>query len=183
MRNRLRGLLFFALAFVGGSAAGYFLWVPLIDIPVDIGFPIVKPMFKNIAPYFHEHGVGYLTTALVLFLLHLPNTLVIAFVAAFTLKSISRRRLAFYSVFLWPMFVYLVYWIDVWKLNRGARRLGFPSDLGHLPTDVYVNYKAVLILLTYSLFAVIVIATYKFAKHLPHNPSLNRTREEEPRAG
>ena len=183
MRNRLWGLLVSALTFLGGSAAGYFLWVPLIDIPVETGFPIVKPLFENIGPYFHAHGAGYLTTALVLFLLHLPNTLVVSFVAAFTLKSISRRRLAFYSVFLWPLFMYLVYWIEVWRLKLGARRLGVPSDMEHLPTDVYINYKTVLILLTYSLFAVIVIATYKFARPSPHNPSLSRTRDKAPRAG
>lgn len=162
MRNTLRKVAIGLASLLGGGLVGYFLYAPFLAIPVESGAPILGPLLRPIHAHASNIGAEYVAPALAAFLLHLPNTVFLAGVSALALRTVPvAKRLAFYSVFLVPVFVYADYWFQVWRLTQAAERLGLQTSIDRLPTDLGIGFKVVLMLLTYGLFAVLVFCLLK----------------------
>lgn len=158
---------------LAGGAIGYFLWEPLISIPLEIGRALLLPLAKLIDPYLSSMGAGYVTTAIMAFSLNAPNTVFLSLLAVLVMKLLKHHRMLFYPVFLWPILVYTAYWIHVWRLKIGAQRLGLPSDMHRLPIDVAIPHEMIFIFLTYTLFSLIVVLVVRRLSRPKHNSSLH----------
>ena len=158
MHTKMRNLAIAVLSIVGGSAVGYFLWEPVLELPLERSLEVLWPFLSWVDGVFHNLGAWYVAQALALFLVGLPNTLALTLIAVLSLRAMVFRRLAFYSVFLYPLLIHAFYWFEVWRLKHGAQQRGLPSSIEQLPTNVHAGTYSVLILLTYGLFSLIVVA-------------------------
>lgn len=173
MPSRLPRLLRTLVALPIGVFLGYFvLQSPIINFPVE-DIQWLVPHLKSIDNYFYNMGAHYVVVAVLLSILAIPNVLLIAVIVAFSMKLIGRPRSVFYSTLVWPALIYLSYWIEVLRLKARAVMAGLPSDIDHLPTNVYFPARAVGMLLIYSLYVVVVILVYRRLSLTRKNPSLN----------
>lgn len=157
MRKQAINIALSCFAILAGGVIGYLLWVPLASIPIETGGPWLLPLVKVIDPYLSSMGADYVTTAIMVFSLNVPNTVLLSLLAVLAMRLLRRRRWLFYPVFAWPIVVYVAYWVNVWWLKFGAQRLGLPSALDRLPVDVMFPQKIVVIFLTYTLFSLLVL--------------------------
>lgn len=153
MQTLFRTLAIGLISIAGGGVVGYLLFVPIFVIPMDFGVSILHPMVRDIHQYFSSRGFDQVAGALAAFVLRLPNTIALTLASAVALRSLPiYRRMAIYSVFAFPMWVHLEYWLEVWLLKRGAAQLGLSTSIDQLPTNVHIEALATLIFLTYTFF-------------------------------
>jgi hypothetical protein len=168
LMHKFRRLLLAIFAVLAGAALGYLHYSPIVSLPLEPSVVWMAPYLKGVDAYFSSLGAQYVVVALVLFILAIPNIVVVALVVSGAMKLLRHPRTVFYFTFIWPALAYLAYWLDVLHLKSGAQRLGLPSDIEHLPTDPSFPGKAISFLLIYSLYTLLVVVIFRFmppAKH------------------
>jgi hypothetical protein len=156
---------------VVGLVIGYLLRDPIWRMPVEATMQFLSPILAPIHEFTSSRDARYLMLALVEFLVSLPNTLVISVLAAMLIEKFTFKRLAFYSVFLFPALMQVLHWLRIWRLDTGAGHLALPLDLA--TRHIYHQYlasEALLMLVTYTTFAAILltIRTRFRTLHLSH---------------
>lgn len=144
---------------------GYLLFFPLYSVPPSaIPAALVSPL-RAMDAHLLNAGAGFVSLPVILFVLNLPNTLLLSVATAVALaKSALRTRPVLYSVLVLPALVYVFHWHDVWRLQRGAAALGLPTAVDSLPTNPHMVTNAVLILLSYASFFLLVFAMLRWAR-------------------
>lgn len=169
MNNKSNALLKALISVVIGTLIGYFLWIPAFQIPLEAARPYIIAIARPIYPYFVSKGAGFMTLALIAFLLRLPIIILLALVSSLVIKFFHKPRQLLYSVLITPTAVLLYNLYEVSRYKKLAEMLGRPSDFEHLPTVFYVPSNTVIIFLTYSLFLTLVLVIGSRNKSLQSN--------------
>ena len=153
MRTTLGRFVVALVSAIAGCVVGYFLSFPPFSVPASAIPPALVPPLKALDAFLSGIGAWFATLPLLMFLLNLPNTLVLSLATSVALGKLAiPRRPVLYSVLAVPALVYLSYWHEVWLLQRGAAALGAPATIDRLPTNPYMGSNAVLMLLTYGCY-------------------------------
>lgn len=156
MNNNSNALFKALVSVVIGTLIGYFLWIPIFQIPLESARSFILAIARPIDPYFVSKGAGFITIALITFLLRIPNIILLALVSSLVIKFVRKPRQLLYSVLITPAVIILLYWFDVLRLKLIFENMGRPSGIEHLPTNPYFPMNSVVIFLTYSFFLALV---------------------------
>ena len=156
-----------------GVILGYLvLEAPIISFSIaDV--PLPESILKRIDTYLFDRGAQYLLVASMVFILTIPNILLVAVAVSFAMKYVQRPRTVFYATLIWPVLDYAANCIRITGLKD---RLN--TDILVLIKAENLHTKAFGMLLAYVLFAVIVFVVFRLLSRTRHNPSFQGTRRD-----
>lgn len=141
------------VAIGAGTGFGYLLMNPVIFFPMDWVGRLLMPLLVATKNHVENAAVADLVQmSILVFTRNFPNTVMVGAVTVAVLRMLGRQRLVLYSVLIWPLLLYLAYWLQVLRLKAGALRLGLPIDIEYLPVPPGFRYTAIFILLTLSFY-------------------------------
>lgn len=173
MPTRARSIALWLLSVTVGAVFGYLLFNPLFTLPVEAVAAGLKPAFQFSSASFESRYTEHIFQVVsVVFIMNLPNTILVSVVTALCLSWLQRRRQILYATLLWPLFLHLAYWLQVSLMKLGALQLGLP-DTERLPVPQEFRYNSVLILITVTVFLFVVLLFDWWLNKGRHNPPLN----------
>jgi len=159
-----------------GMACGYLLWVQILTLPEEWSNSLrhlAMSLIKSTVSFLSIELPYDVKLALVSFFPVLPNTFVVAVIAALALRFVGRERPFIYSVLIWPTVLHLFHWFYVWYIERVAIGVGANPNLTSYKENYFYPSKAVSIALIYSLFLVLMFLLSQIPRRKTHNPSVN----------
>jgi len=161
MPTRLSRILVSLAACCAGVILGYFvLEAPIIQLSVDaIQWPFDS--LKNIHTYLYDRRLGYLMAASMVFVVTIPNLVLVAIAVSFAMRYIHRPRIVFYFTLIWPVLDYVVSLVRILSLKERLALRGLHPELGLLLRAEQLPAKAFGMLLSYVLFTIVVFVVFR----------------------
>lgn len=170
MSTRTRKTILWLLSVTVGAAFGYLLFHPLVTLPAESVVYGLKPLLQSVSGKFTSHEAeGIFQMVIVLFVMNLPNTVLLSIITAVTLSWLQYGRALLYATLLWPFFLHIAHWLLVGALKLGALRLGLTTDTERLPVMPGFQYTAVLILCTVAVYLPLVLLLDRSLSKRRHN--------------
>jgi hypothetical protein len=141
-----------------GAVLGYLLLNPLFSLPAEWVVIRLKPVLLFASRQIDNRDLEhFLMLVSIEAILNLPNTLLISVVAALSLFWLQRKRLILYAALLWPLGLYLGYWVTAVLFKSGMVRLGLMPETGRLLFSPGFPYSAALIFVTVTTFLLVTL--------------------------
>ena len=170
-----------ALCAIVGSITGYLLWVAYFDLqlfPSSVLLALIHRM-KDLTPWLGTETTKTLAFVLAVVSQALPGAILLGIIVGLFLPGLRAKRWLCYSVLAWPTLAFTASYLVLAQKgsNAGAQIVNLLSQLR--------GEHALVGLVVYSLFFIVMFFTYAFAsQNKPHNPLFNTdARHETPRAG
>jgi hypothetical protein len=174
---RSRKVFLWILSASVGALLGYLLFNPLFSLPPEWVVSRLKPVLLFASQQIDNHELEHILLLVSIeAILNLPNTVLISIVAALSIFWLQRKRLILYAALLWPIGLYLGYWVTAVLFKSGMVRLGLMPETERLPFSPGFPYMAALVFVTVTTFLLVslmlerlfrrVVRNRKFVKNL-----------------
>ena len=145
-----------------GLLYGYLLWTSPIRVPVGWVIPLV-PGIKSAMDGLPTDSAYALASALVFFLMVLPNTVLVSVLCALTVRFTRQSRWVVYMSLVWPLMAFSIFWLNLFSIMRGAKILGVDAQMIVSIKQSQFAPLAIMIALIYALFLPLVFLLLRLA--------------------
>ena len=144
-----------AVACLLGALYSVLLWLQMLAIPFEWAEPMLpslKAALSNLSPDVSRH----FALAILVFVVSLPNTVVIAVLGAYTIRFTGKMRVTLYSSLFLPALLFAYHWIRMTFRASVAESRGVDPGIIYSIDSADFAPMALIAFLVYSLYLLLV---------------------------